>query len=430
MRYFDIASPKYEPLFTGVNAEGVRPDYIVLASGRATGKSVSTALAICFHVRLQRMRVVVCRQFGASIDESMAAEIRQAAMMMGIEHEFEFTEKRILHLKTLSTITFLGLERNKGSIKGLSQIDLCVVEEAQDCSQQSLDILLPTIRKPFSQIWFLMNPRNRSDAVAKTFLLNNYPKSLIIWSYHTDNIYFSDKLRNDMDAMRINDPIAYRNIWLGEFMGADDFSLIYPIVIEEARNRCPTTNKDLQVVAGFDVSGLGDDWSVLIRRRGAEILSIHKKHKATVPDLVDWAKQIYVENGWDKIIVDATGSTGVADGLEVWGAANRTFETVKWNASRSPRNKIKYTNARTEAWGIMRDWLRTIGTLTKDIEWDELPSITYKFTGKEQIALDSKSKLKKSPDFGDALSLSLWHPDEKKVAKQIVETNRYSTWLG
>jgi len=364
------------------------------------------------------MRVVVAREFGNSISESMAEEIKQAAMIMGIENDYIWTDKRITHKRTKSVITFLGLERNKGSIKGLSQIDLCVVEEAQDCSQGSLDVLLPTIRKKGAQVWFILNPRDVNDAVAKTFIVNDYPETLRIQTTWQDNRFFTPKLTRDMEAMKALDEVAYRNIWLGEFVGAEEMALIKPIVIQEARKRRAERNETLKIVAGFDVAGEGKDRAVIVRRRGNEVLSVHKYLKGDTTAHTEWAKEIFVEYGWDHIVVDCTGSTGIGDNLEVWGSANRTFTTTKWNASRSSRAPIKYTNARTESWGIMRDWLRVGGAIGAEPEWDELSGVLYKWTTKEQIALESKKLLKRSPDYGDALALSLWKKDEVKAPKQ------------
>jgi hypothetical protein len=91
--------------------------------------------------------------------------------------------------------------------------------------------------------------------------------------------------------------------------------------------------------------------------------------------MTDWAKQIYVSHGWDIVVVDATGSSGVADNLHMWGNANRTFQTIAWMASWKSRDPNRYANARTESWCIMRDWLKTGGSLDNDKCWDELSNI-------------------------------------------------------
>ena len=191
--------------------------------------------------------------------------------------------------------------------------------------------------------------------------------------------------------------------------------LIQPSIIEDARNIIAVANPKLKIYAGLDVAGMGADSTVLVRRQGNIILSKHKLATGTTIENTEWAKTIYAEHPWDEIIIDATGSTGVADMIEQWGSVNNSFEVTKWNASRTARNKIKYTNARTESWGRLRDWLRNGGQLTSDPCWDEMSLIEFKYTNKEQIALESKSSMGKSPDDVDALAMSCWFNDEEKV---------------
>jgi PBSX family phage terminase large subunit len=433
---FEVASPKFEPLFTLKDPiTGERPNHIVLPGGRASAKTVSASLAVIYHMRNKKLlkakrglRVVIARQFGSSIDESFWSELESASSLMGVWHEFVWGNKVITHKITGSTVTSIGLDRNKGNIKGLAQVDLVVVEEAAYVTSESIETLVPTIRKNFSVIMWLYNPMNKNDAVAQKFVECEapYPKTLIIETNWRDNKFLSDRAKADKDALEQADPIAYRNIYEGEYMGAEDNVLIKPFVIEEARKCVPLRNDKLKIIAGFDVSGMGKDVAVIVRRRGKEILSVHKKAKGNTQEMTDWAKQIYVTHGWNTVIVDATGSSGVADNLQMWGNANRSFSTIVWMASWKSRDPNRYSNARTESWCIMRDWLKTGGQLNQDKCWDELSGITFVYKDKEQLALESKKKLEKSPDEGDALAMSLWIADEEKP-KAVNHVGRYNT---
>lgn len=415
---FQLASTKFNPIFKLKDpTTKERLDHLVFYSGRGTGKSVAVAQGIIFHTnKNKKMRAVVCRQFGSSIDESAQQELRSAAKMMGLEDHYDWTSRIITHKITKSTITFMGLERNLGSIKGLSGVDAVWVEEAADISQSALDFLIPTIRKPGSIIIYTLNPRNKNDAVAKTFIFNQYPNSLVVRLSTSDNKFWTDKLQRDMDAMRAIDPDGARVIWDGEFLGATDKVFIKPNLIDKSRSAEPTVQPKLKIYAGLDPAFEGKDNSVLVRRQGNIILSKHKLSKGNTLENVKWIKDIYIEDAWDEIIIDATGpGGGVADLIEQWGNQNNQFETTKWNASRKARNKIKYTNARTEAWGRLKVWLQNGGQLNNDACWDEMSLIEFKWTSKEQVALEPKSTMRKSPDDVDALALSLWFDDEEKV---------------
>ena len=436
MKQYEVANPQFEPIFTLKDPiTGERPNHIILNGGRGSAKSVSASLAALKHMTNKKLlkagrglKVVVARQFGSSIDESFWSELENASNIMGIWHEFTWGAKKIVHNPTGSTVTAMGLERNKGNIKGLAQTDLVIVDEAAYVTSESIETLVPTIRKNFSVIMWLYNQMNRTDAVAQKFVECEvpFPKTMIIETNWKDNKFFSDRAMDDKNALERADPIAYRNVYQGEYMGAEDNVLIKPFVIEEARNCVPLRNDKLKITAGFDVSGMGKDVAVIVRRRGKEILSVHKKAKGNTQDMTDWAKQIYVTHGWSTVIVDATGSSGVADNLQTWGNANRSFSTIVWMASWKSRDPNRYSNARTESWCIMRDWLKTGGQLNQDKCWDELSGITFVYKDKEQIALESKKKLEKSPDEGDALAMSLWIADEEKP-KANNHVGRYNT---
>ncbi len=128
---FDVASPKFEPLFTLKDPiTGERPNHIVLPGGRASAKTVSASLAVIYHMRNKKLlklkrslRVVIARQFGSSIDESFWSELENASSLMGVWSEFIWGNKVITHKPTGSTVTSRGLERNKVKRKGLAHCD-------------------------------------------------------------------------------------------------------------------------------------------------------------------------------------------------------------------------------------------------------------------------------------------------------------------
>lgn len=403
---FDVL-PKFRSLYQ-------RCRYKVYYGGRGGAKSWAIAQAIVYYMHTTKVRVLSCRMFMNSIRESNHKLIADTISRMGLEQHFDIGQYEIKSLRTGSTVFFKGLSNNFSSLKSIEDVGICVVDEAESITEEAWSFLIPTIRAKGSEIWVSFNPRLVTDATWQRFVVNSPPDAIVTKVNIEDNPYVSQALLDEMEHDKNTDQIRYKWVWCGEPMGAEEATFIPPHIIAEAKVRKPVRNTNLKVQAGLDVSGMGKDWTVLIRRRGAEILSVHKLQIGNTTDVENWAKNIYTEYGWDSIVIDATGSTGVADKIDEWGTANRTFETYKWNAARSPRNKRKYTNCRTESWGIMRDWLSTQGQLTNDKEWDELSKVHYRYTTKEQIQLESKKNLSKSPDFGDALALSLWFPDEEK----------------
>ena len=54
-----------------------------------------------------------------------------------------------------------------------------MVEEAQDVSEDSWSILIPTIRKNQSEIWLAWNPYLDTDPTQQRFIINPHPDSFI-----------------------------------------------------------------------------------------------------------------------------------------------------------------------------------------------------------------------------------------------------------
>ena len=72
--------------------------------------------------------------------------------------EFWITDRAIRHTITGSEFLFIGLERNIDNIRSLEGADIVWVEEASTVSQEAMDVLMPTVRKPGSEIIWTLEP--------------------------------------------------------------------------------------------------------------------------------------------------------------------------------------------------------------------------------------------------------------------------------
>jgi phage terminase large subunit len=114
---------------------------------------------------------------------------------------------------------FRGLQNHTAtSIKSLERCTRCFVDEAQDLTKRSLDLLTPTIRDPGSELWFCWNPTLPTDAIDRMFRENaNDPDFIHVKSNYYDNPWFPDELRKDMERDKRRDPEKYAHIWLGGY---------------------------------------------------------------------------------------------------------------------------------------------------------------------------------------------------------------------
>lgn len=98
---------------------------------------------------------------------------------------------------------FRGLRHNMGSIKSMAQIDICIIEEAEDVPEASWIDLEPTIRAPKSEIWTIWNPRTDGSPVDKRFIKATPPRSCIVEMNYWDNPFFP---RNSKSCVSSNAP--------------------------------------------------------------------------------------------------------------------------------------------------------------------------------------------------------------------------------
>lgn len=197
--------------------------YKVFYGGRGSGKSWAVARALIAISDFGMTRVLCCREIQNSIRDSAYQLLKDTADRMGVLDHFEFKEAEIVNTHTGSRFIFSGLLRNENSIRSKEGIDICWVEEASSVSQSSWDVLTPTIRKPGSELWLTFNPLTVDDPT-NVFLENPPPNAYVRKVNYSENPYFPEVLREQMEWDKKNDYEKYLHIWEG-----------FPLTIGEAQ---------------------------------------------------------------------------------------------------------------------------------------------------------------------------------------------------
>jgi phage terminase large subunit len=236
--------------------------------------------------------------------------------------------------------TFKSGTGTAGTIKSLEGFTRAFVEEAQTVSQRSLDLLIPTIRAPGSEIWAGWNPAKPSDPIDKFFADNaNDPDFVHVKVNYTDNPWFPEELRRDMERDRLRDPEKYQHIWLGGYLRNSEAS-----VFRNWKAESFETPEDAIFYHGADW-GFSIDPTVLVRAfiRDRTLFVDHEAYKVgceidRTPALFDsldpaapgsarkWPIRAdsarpetisYMRrNGYDKISAATKGPNSVMDGIE------------------------------------------------------------------------------------------------------------------
>ena len=90
------------------------------------------------------------------------------------------------------------------------------VEEGALISKESLEVLIPTVRKEGSEIWITFNPDQETDEVYKRYVMAPASNVISVEMNYYDNPWFPDTLREEMESTRERSLDDYNWTWLGK----------------------------------------------------------------------------------------------------------------------------------------------------------------------------------------------------------------------
>lgn len=195
--------------------------YKILFGGRGGSKSWGAARALLILGNQNKLRILCAREHQKSIKDSVLKLLADQIKELHLENFYE-VQQTIIKGRNGTEFGFEGLRFNVNNIKSWEGADICWVEEAQTVSDSSWDILIPTIRKPESEIWMTLNPILEIDATYQRFIMDPPPNSILVKINWSDNKWFPEVLRQEMETLRRRDPIKARNIWDGECRASID----------------------------------------------------------------------------------------------------------------------------------------------------------------------------------------------------------------
>lgn len=219
---------------THVNGEPVR--YRVAKGGRGSSKSHTFARRLLIRAACERLTILCTRELQKSIKDSVHKLLTSQIELMGLEDYFDW-DKTHLVSKSGSEFLYYGLRYNPDEIKSMEGIDVLWMEEAQGVSQNSLDMAIPTIRKPGSEIWATYNPKLASDPIHNMFVIEGRSNAIVKHVNYSDNPWFPEVLRVEMEQLRAANPKLAMRIWDGQIVdigGGDYFPSGKANIIDEA----------------------------------------------------------------------------------------------------------------------------------------------------------------------------------------------------
>ena len=433
-----MAQPFFKPL---VGAE----KYKVCYGGRGSGKSMVVA-EILIEVARRTKTVILCvREFQGSIEDSVHKLLAETIERLGYFNEFDIQKKTIVHKATGASFIFMGIKNNPTKVKSVQGVGICWIEEAENVTASSWDILVPSIRGDKNAKFFItFNPKNILDATYQRYVVNPPPSTCLLKANYSDNIYFEDSpLPEEMEECKKRDYDLYLHVWEGEPVADSEFAIIKPKWINaavDAHKRLGFSASGEKVM-GFDVADEGEDGSAIVTRHGSVVYNVQEWSKVgDVGFNTEHAFSQAVQLKVNKIIFDNIGN----------GAHTKVFfrknashiRTVGFNAGGAVekpeakfldrKNKDFFENIKAQMWWHVRErFYNTWRAIENDEKFpeDQLISLDSELLGKEleylkaelsrprveysnngKVMVEKKSAMKKrgipSPNKADAFIMS------------------------
>lgn len=248
---------KLQPLFKPAR-------YKVIYGGRGKGGSWGIARALLLQGWESPLRILCTREIQKSISESVHQLLSDQIHVLGLAHFYSIKEKYIAGPNG-TLFSFAGLrELSVANLKSFEGYDRVWVEEAEKTTKKSWEVLIPTIRKPGSEIWVNFNPQLDSDETYVRFIERTPPDCVLIPMSFRDNPWFPEVLEKERQYLESTDKEAYSNVWEGKCRSAVDGAIYAGEVtqaIEQKRVRPVPYDPLLKVHTVWDL-GWNDRMSI------------------------------------------------------------------------------------------------------------------------------------------------------------------------
>ena len=447
----------------------------VLYGGRGGLKSWGFAQALELLGAEKELRILCTRELQGSIKESVHRLLSDTVSRVGLDSFYDI-EVQSIKGKNNTGFFFEGLKNNVTKIKSFEGVDICWAEEAEAITEDSWDILIPTIRKPGSEIWISFNPDDEMGATYQRFVAPYVDEINKNGYYEDEDIYvakigweeadkygwFPEELRKEKDKCFKENPRKYAHIWMGEPNTDYEDSIIQPEWVDAAVNaneKIGFKARGIRAI-GFDPADEGNDAKAYAIRHGVHVTDVEQW---TTGDLEESVQRVY------DIAFDKRCTNLVYDSIGIGAGAKIKFRQLNGNGdlsiegfcgSESPdkaaqkykgdrTNEDLFANKRAQYWWYLRDRFENtyraieLGVYTNPDEMisldgdmkhikllkAELTRVQRKRSrmGKSYIQIESKQDMKaralKSPNLADALVYAFAN---KAVAKSMGKPLDYS----
>lgn len=273
--------------------------YKFIRGGRGSGKSWSIARALLIIGASKCTRVLCTREVQKSIKQSVHQLLRDQIENLGLSSFYQVLETEIRG-KNGTQFFFSGLsDQTVDSIKSFEGCDVVWNEEGQTTTARSWRILIPTIRKPGSEIWTSYNPELETDETHQMAVIRPAPDTISIIVNYSDNPWFPAVLEQErIHAKSTMKPEDYNHIWEGECKPAVEGAIYFDEVASAEREGrfCRVAYDPLLKVHTIWDLGFADSMSIIVVQRLSSEIRIIDYIEDTHRTLPDYIRELELKD--------------------------------------------------------------------------------------------------------------------------------------
>ena len=197
--------------------------YIFIRGGRSSGKSHEVAQYLVERSFSETgLKIVGLREIQKSIDKSSKSLVDIKLQQLGLSKYYKSIQSEIRKEAPPGDgglFFFQGMnDLTADNIKSLEGFKIAWFEEAQNCTQNTLKILRPTIRDAGSQIIFTWNPQFPDDPIEEFCnQMRGEPDVLVIHVNYEQNPFLTPEILREVEIDREKNPEDFGHVWLGEY---------------------------------------------------------------------------------------------------------------------------------------------------------------------------------------------------------------------
>lgn len=324
--------------------------------GRAGTKSIMAMDSMVGDVNSNGSKVFVLRERMKALKESIYAGMNGRIKELSMGGYVPVPSQWEIRHRSGGKVTFGGMQ-NIIDMKGSFNYKYFLMEESARTSQETIDILGPTLRGvEGAELWYIWNPESATDPMSKEFIIpyesdlesKGYYEDdyhLIIKVGREDNPWFehdtSLKQEYDKDCEKVADgrmkKARFNHIWNGSFNDDIEDTIIEPDWFDACIDAHVKLGIDVKgaVVATHDPADTGEDEKGFAIRQGIVFNYLEEIRAVNANNAFDDACELAIQKGADIFGWDCDGLGAVLRNQATSNFDNKSIQTYMYKGSHS-----------------------------------------------------------------------------------------------